>query len=297
MARRGDDIVRQFEAYTAGLRAQLAAHQRSLQEDLAAIRNPQANRVHLAPDPAPALLPETNAQLVQRLSNATGLNDYNRENLDLSKKKLDDPLIKFLSTILAETSKIQSLNLSGNQIGAEGTSALCAVLCLNTTVVSVNLSRNLIGEEGIPFILELIQKNSTIRTLSLRKNNFQLAGIKLILKVLENNTSITQFFLSDGVQPHHQMAPSPLSTSKPNDFGQEEKEIVERINQICIRNIKSLRAKIDALLPDPMPVKEIIFGYLSWQTTRPKKTYVDFIVDKYIALHGKDVFKDAFKKK
>jgi Ran GTPase-activating protein (RanGAP) involved in mRNA processing and transport len=67
-------------------------------------------------------------------------------------------------------SRLNTLDISDNNIGPHGAHALSKMLQTNTKLYELNLSFNLIGDEGASAIANTLDKNATLRCLSLRRN-------------------------------------------------------------------------------------------------------------------------------
>jgi Ran GTPase-activating protein (RanGAP) involved in mRNA processing and transport len=89
-------------------------------------------------------------------------NDSSLSELDLSDQKLHDSDIQALLQALAQNTCLTTLNVSGNQIGAEG----AKVLAQNTRLTTLNVERNAIGAEGA----KALAQNTVLTTLDVANN-------------------------------------------------------------------------------------------------------------------------------
>jgi Ran GTPase-activating protein (RanGAP) involved in mRNA processing and transport len=99
--------------------------------------------------------------------------DKEKLELNLSNQKLTTQDIKELVVPFLNTHpEIKSLNLSYNNIGAEGAKALAA----NQSLSTLNLRANNIGDEGA----KALAANQSLSTLNLRYNNIGDEGAKAL---------------------------------------------------------------------------------------------------------------------
>jgi Ran GTPase-activating protein (RanGAP) involved in mRNA processing and transport len=117
-----------------------------------------------------------NAQLLEQLSSVTSL--------DLSRQSLTDEDITQLAQALSTNTRLTSLNVSLNHIGAEGAKALST----NTTLTSLNVSLNHIGAEGA----KALSTNTTLTSLNVECNQIGDEGAK----ALSTNTTLTSLNVS-----------------------------------------------------------------------------------------------------
>ncbi|MDQ3159319.1 MAG: hypothetical protein M3P98_04275 [bacterium] len=92
--------------------------------------------------------------------------------LDLSNKELTNGDIKVICSFLNENPQITSLDVSYNQIGAEGAKALAA----NTSLTSLDVSVNQIGAEGA----KALAANTSLTSLDVRYNKISDGGAKAL---------------------------------------------------------------------------------------------------------------------
>ena len=64
--------------------------------------------------------------------------------------------------------QLAELNLSGNEIGADGASAICAPLVSDTTLTELVLDHNPIGDRGAEQVADVFGRQSTLIFVSLR---------------------------------------------------------------------------------------------------------------------------------
>jgi Ran GTPase-activating protein (RanGAP) involved in mRNA processing and transport len=91
---------------------------------------------------------------------------------------------------------VTGINIYGNQIGAEGASALADALKMNSSVTNINLDDNAIGDEGASVLADALKVNTSVTDISLRSNKFGAKGATAIADALKVNTSLTRIDLS-----------------------------------------------------------------------------------------------------
>jgi hypothetical protein len=99
-------------------------------------------------------------------------NDPSLTALDLSRRKLQDSDIHALLQALAQNTCLTTLNVNGNQIGAEGAKALAQ----NTRLTTLDVGGNQIGDEGA----KTLAQNTRLTTLTLWGNAIGAEGAKAL---------------------------------------------------------------------------------------------------------------------
>ena len=98
-----------------------------------------------------------------------------------------------IAKVLQSSGIMNSLDLLGNPIGAEGLQSLAEALITNTSLVELNLSRCSfeITDENGPIVTEMLQRNKTLMTLNLMFISIiSDGGMVYIAKGLEKNTAL-----------------------------------------------------------------------------------------------------------
>ncbi|GFN83836.1 leucine-rich repeat-containing protein [Plakobranchus ocellatus] len=119
------------------------------------------------------------------------------ETMDLQGNWLSAEGILHLCRVLRENVYVTQLNLSDNKIGNEGAVAVCNLLLSNKNLEQVNLSGNEIGNQTIEdFYNVLTQTGSALKYLNLRHNNFDDAAAQRFKDALVENESLEWLDLS-----------------------------------------------------------------------------------------------------
>ena len=82
-------------------------------------------------------------------------------------------------------SKIDTIDLSGNNIGDKGIKVLAKTLENNKTIHTIDLFNNNIGVEGIKVLAKTLENNKTIHTINLSYNSIGDEGIKALAKAIK----------------------------------------------------------------------------------------------------------------
>jgi hypothetical protein len=118
-----------------------------------------------------------NAQLLEQLSSLTSL--------DLSEQSLTDEDITQLAQASSTNTRLTSLDVSSNRIGAIGAKALST----NTTLTSLNVSSNQIGDEGA----KALSTSTRLTSLDVSYNNIGDKGAQ----ALSTNTTLTSLKVNE----------------------------------------------------------------------------------------------------
>jgi len=97
----------------------------------------------------------------------------------------------------ATPSGVQTLDLVGNDIGADGCAALCDVLKTNTTLTTLNLSRNSLGRKGGYKLAEMLELNSSIVEMSCGDCDLTTDNVIAIMSVMRQNILIESLVLEN----------------------------------------------------------------------------------------------------
>ena len=93
--------------------------------------------------------------------------------------------------MLHHNTTLTTLDLSWNNIGVEGATALGVALHHNTTLTTLNLKYNNIGAEGATALGVALHHNTTLTTLNLNNNNIGAEGATALGVALHHNTTLT----------------------------------------------------------------------------------------------------------
>ncbi len=88
---------------------------------------------------------------------------------------------------LDNNATLTSLDLSFNNIGAEGARSLAAALDNNATLMSLDLHYNNIGAQGARSLAAALDNNATLTTLYLGLNNIGAQGARSLAAALDTN--------------------------------------------------------------------------------------------------------------
>eukprot|EP00667_Euglena_gracilis_P029289 EG_transcript_38535 len=95
-----------------------------------------------------------------------------------------------LATALKDNTSLQSIDLSGNDIGDDGTAFLADALKGNTTLKEINLDQNVIGPEGAVHLNALLKGNTTLHSISLADNVLGSTGAAHVAAALRTNATL-----------------------------------------------------------------------------------------------------------
>ena len=117
-------------------------------------------------------------------------NNCKLNSLDLSGNNITNEGVKHLAEALTNNNcKLNSLDLSGNNITDEGVKHLAEALTNNNCKLnSLTLSGNTITDEGVKHLAEaLTHNNCKLNSLNLARNNITAEGVKHLAEALTNN--------------------------------------------------------------------------------------------------------------
>ena len=106
--------------------------------------------------------------------------------------------------MVAVTGGLTITSLAGNELGEEGTKALCEALEQNKTLKELDISgdwfgnkgSNIGGSAGAKHVAKMLDVNGALTKLSLAKNEFGEEGTKAICEALEQNKSLKELDIS-----------------------------------------------------------------------------------------------------
>jgi len=114
-----------------------------------------------------------------------------------------------MASFLPKCTKLQSLNISGGRLGAEGIVHIAKILKKNKfTVVSLDVSDNWLGPLGVWQISEALKTNSKVKHLIMSKNSLGSTAHRRIARVLRKNRNLKSFDLQDGGLPARNPLPA-----------------------------------------------------------------------------------------
>lgn len=94
------------------------------------------------------------------------------------------------------TCQLEKLDLNSNEVDGVGAKAVAIMLRVNKTLGELNLSFNNIGDDGAKSISSALQDNVTLRSLSLRRNGIGNAGAQGIADKLPQMLGLKELLLS-----------------------------------------------------------------------------------------------------
>jgi len=95
------------------------------------------------------------------------------------------------------SNQVETIDLSGNNIGKMGIEHLCKVIRMrNPKLMEVNLQGNKLGDYALTELCEALTDNDSIVRLNLSKNLLTNKGADLIGKMLQENNAIEELYLS-----------------------------------------------------------------------------------------------------
>ncbi|KAJ3433815.1 leucine rich repeat family protein [Anaeramoeba flamelloides] len=124
------------------------------------------------------------------------LNDQTLTSLDLSYNQIGAEGMQSLSECLKVNQTLTNLNLSENLIGAKGMETLSEALKVNQTLTNLVLFFNQIRDEGMQPLCESLKFNQTLTVLSLSMNKIRAKGMKPLFESLKVNQTLTNLDLS-----------------------------------------------------------------------------------------------------
>ena len=142
--------------------------------------------------------------------------DIELQELNLSGNDIGDEGTLLLANALSSNSKLRTLDLDSNGVTARGCQGLAALLeNPNCNLEELNLYINNVGDEGALIFASALVSNRKLKTLGLGTNNgITVVGWSSILKVLCDTSSINNTFL---LSNHTLQSLCFLSASLPSD--------------------------------------------------------------------------------
>ncbi|KAJ3147119.1 hypothetical protein HDU86_008115 [Geranomyces michiganensis] len=117
--------------------------------------------------------------------------------LDMSCNEIGDAGATALAKFLKDDSCLETLNLRANSIQSAGIAALSRALHLNERLRTLDISSNNIGTEGGMELANMLQLNSTLQTLSIASGAISATGLIALSTVLRNNATLVALDLSN----------------------------------------------------------------------------------------------------
>lgn len=102
---------------------------------------------------------------------------------------LQDDAVFQMPALLDAPTKLQALNLRGNNLKVEGAMALAQGLIDNTTVRMLDLSSNQLGSKGVMLLCESLKGNKHLQSLFLNSNNVSSDGAFAVADLLIDEKS------------------------------------------------------------------------------------------------------------
>ncbi|KAL7462609.1 hypothetical protein ACHAXS_002991 [Conticribra weissflogii] len=100
-------------------------------------------------------------------------------------------------TVLAWNCFVKTLDLSRNDLGPDGASALAAALEQNMTVTSIKLNGNSLGDQGAIAISKCLRDNISITSIELRENGIGNTGAIALMDAIAVHQTIVNLDLSN----------------------------------------------------------------------------------------------------
>lgn len=117
--------------------------------------------------------------------------------LDLTGNEIGTEGTQYLSNILKyDNSALQKLSLEKNSIGIKELQYILEMLNINQTLTSLNLNNNKIGTEGARNISNVLSGNTSLKELQLHSNDIGTEGAQYILEMLYINQTLTSLNLN-----------------------------------------------------------------------------------------------------
>jgi|TARA_B110001450_G_C17545010_1_gene450193 Ran GTPase-activating protein (RanGAP) involved in mRNA processing and transport len=108
--------------------------------------------------------------------------------INVAKTEVTDKVCSKISIFLQQKDlRLIELNLSRNQIAADGLLALAEALQVNHSLKILNLSQNFIREGGIDVLVEALKLNTSLQELLLSLNKINNLGISALSGFLGAN--------------------------------------------------------------------------------------------------------------
>ena len=117
--------------------------------------------------------------------------------IELNNCYINDEGCRAIVTSLTANRHLRSLNLSGNNFGADSIECLCALLLETPTLQLLSLEWNSLGAKPTQFsrLCETLVGNRTLMTLDLRNNRISHEGAPSLARLIDGNTSLLQLDL------------------------------------------------------------------------------------------------------
>eukprot|EP00808_Paulinella_micropora_P006942 g64641.t1 len=125
--------------------------------------------------------------------------NYEGTSLDLSNQNLGAFGASAVAKGLQANKVLQTLIIAGNNIGDQGAAAFADALKANKVLQSLNIAGNNIGDQGAEAFADALKVNKTLQALGLRSNNIGDDGAKAIGEALEANNSIRSIDLRNNI--------------------------------------------------------------------------------------------------
>ena len=109
---------------------------------------------------------------------------------------LGDHEAELLSEGITNTKTLRVLNISDNNIGPSGTTAIANALTNSTSLEELDIGNNKLGDHGAELLSEGITNTKTLRVLNISENNIGPSGTTAIANALTNNTSLEELDMS-----------------------------------------------------------------------------------------------------
>jgi hypothetical protein len=123
---------------------------------------------------------------------------YDSAGYEQTKFVADPEGVQAIAGALRVNGALTKLSLAWNELGEEGTKAICEALKQNKTLKELDLSGrdNIGGEAGAKHVADMLGVNGGLTKLSLAENKLEEEGTKAICEALEQNTTLKELDMS-----------------------------------------------------------------------------------------------------
>jgi len=169
----------------------------------------------------------SHANLLATLDNAR-----DATSLSLAYASIGDEGCHALARFLRDNALLQTLDLRGNNLRADGIVVLAHALQVHSTLKAICLKWNHVGSHvrGVQALCDVLKDNTTVMNLDLRNNKIGVDGARVIADMIRENTTLTHIDLSwndfgvegghlllEGIQMNNQLVDVQLSGNRMSD--------------------------------------------------------------------------------
>ncbi|KAI8806072.1 hypothetical protein BJ742DRAFT_680474 [Cladochytrium replicatum] len=117
--------------------------------------------------------------------------------LDVSFNEIGDAGASALASFLTNDRYLEVVNIASNNVGTEGGTALAKALVMNNCVYDFNISGNDIGKDAGMDFGSMLQVNITLKYLGIANTKQSTQTLMALSTVLNNNTTLVRLDLSN----------------------------------------------------------------------------------------------------